>query len=46
MLGGRRAAANGIGGVVIDPNVHRLFFVLAAAFFALAVLRTLGLLFS
>jgi hypothetical protein len=46
MLDGRRAAATGIGGIVIDPNVNRLFFILAAAFFALAVVRTLGLLFS
>jgi hypothetical protein len=41
--GGR---AKGIGNIVIDPNVNRLFFILAAAFFALAVVRTLGLLFS
>jgi hypothetical protein len=42
--------AGGVGSAewngVIDPNVDRLLFILTAAFFALAVARTLGLLFS
>jgi len=46
VLGRRSAATKGIGGIVIDPSVDRLFFILTAAFFALAVVRTLGLLFS
>jgi len=33
-------------GIVIDLNLERLFFILTAAFFAFAVVRTLGLLFS
>jgi hypothetical protein len=35
-----------IGGIVIDLNVERLFFLLTAAFFAFAVARTVHLLFS
>jgi hypothetical protein len=35
-----------MGIIVIDPNVDRLLFLLTAAFFALALARTLGLLFS
>jgi hypothetical protein len=31
---------------VIDPTLERLLFVLSAAFFALAVARTLWLLFN
>jgi hypothetical protein len=37
--------AEGNGVIVIDPNVDRLLFMLTAAFFALAVVRTFGLLF-
>jgi len=37
-----RRGGNGV--IVIDPNVNRLFFILAAAFFAFAVVRTIGLL--
>ena len=43
--GGSRPG-EGEGVIVIDPNVDRLLFILTAAFFALAVARTLGLLFS
>src|SRR5215475_13208153 len=42
----RRAAAKGIGGIVIDPNLNRLFFMLTASFFAFAVVRTVVLWFS
>jgi hypothetical protein len=44
--GAQSIAANGIGGIVIDLNVERLFFLLTAAFFAFAVARTVHLLFS
>jgi len=45
MRAGQRSA-KGIGGTVLNPDVDRLFFILAAAFFALALVRTVSLLFS
>jgi hypothetical protein len=36
----------GGGFIVINLNFDRLFFLLTAAFFAFAVVRTVGLLFS
>ena len=35
-----------LGIIVINPNINRLFFMLAAGFFVFAVVRTLTLLFS
>jgi len=45
MAGGRRAAATEIVSFVNAPNVDRLFFMLTAASFALAVAWTVRLLF-
>jgi hypothetical protein len=44
MAGGGARRGNDI--IVIDPNVDRLLFLLTAAFFALAVVRTAHLLFG
>jgi hypothetical protein len=41
-----QAPAEGNGIIVIDPNVDRLFFMLTAAFFALAVAWSVRLLFG
>jgi len=45
-MAGSVGSGGGNGVIVIDPNVDRLLFMLTAAFFALAVARTVRLLFG
>jgi len=45
-MAGSVGLGGGNGVIVINPNINRLFFMLAASFFAFAVVRTVILLFS